>query len=442
MKLRFKIGILFIIVLAAWLLFNITPKDKSTINKASMQSVSSVIQNQPSSNKKTIAAKTSNNDELEVVQINKPLFVADIKQLSYLELYERSLDLKNCYGYIQTMDQNEYELKDRPSVNKEIDFIEEYKQKIPRISNNRQQDATDKQISAYQKHIESCKSTIAQIEDLYDEEEEKIKSSYYPTTKIRLLLKETKVESKEEKQLKSTLEQVESLDEIFGELNVLSKGETQLGEKELRDLTNDIDRLNWEVLRIKQNSAGLQDSQELQEIEAEFEQKKTYLASLYTYDTQTQIAKGKELLSVIEKLNQKLNSKYHRVFTEAFKGLNFHGGDINKLPKIHTKQQFEKIGANFPIISEQILEHVSISNKVYFNQLLQPALDLYQCYLGQDCTFPINRKLAKLCFMPPWIYYEACEMNLEEFYLENYFTENQVEDLNIVFSYLVQTYAK
>lgn len=450
MKKHSKIAVLFILTLIVWLLFKFVLEDGKDINRVSMQSTLPVIQKAYTQKNKIITTNKILTEPHEEIEIKENVEIEDLRQMAYLDLYEQSLDLDECLGYIQRIDQSILGVTEKdPEYEKEIDFVEEYKQEIARYSNNRQQQATDKQLSAYDEYIKNCRSIITKIEFLYNEDEAKTNNSYYVRAKIYRLMKETKAKTDEEKELKYTIDKVSELNDTFKELEVLNKGISHLSEEEIRDLEHEIERMKWEVFRLKQSPEGILEPQKLQEMESEFERKKTHYFSLFEYDKQAQEKKGKELLSIIEELNKKLHSKYHRVFIEAFDGLNFKSSEINTLPNRHKLQRFKKIGVIIPIISEQIFEILPIKNKAYYNQLLQPSLDLYLCYLGRDCSLPINRRLANLCYIPPTeylnfgvIYYEACEMDLEEFYMGHYLTQNQVEDLKVILDYLEQTYAK
>jgi hypothetical protein len=445
MKLYFKIGIVLVLALLAWLLLQEKAETISRINTVSLQTNSVVTPEKPIKN--NAAQKPQAITKSEISEEEKAHLAKELKKLSYIQLYDMSEDLYECIGYLVQLDSKNNGLKEYGEENNSLDFIQEYSQKIPQLSHSRQQQATDKQLNYYREHIENCQSMVAKVKSLYNEEESKL-DNFYIQTKLRALMKETQVKSDEEKTLKSVLDNKVSLRKALEDLVILKKGKPTVTEEKIRDLTQEIDELKWEIYRVKQAPKEIRE-ENLVEMEASIMQKREYLTSLFEFDKSAYEKKSGEFYWLIDRIKSQIHSKYPRVFKEVFEGLNFKESLVNSLPSHYILRQRKQSGIQIPIVSEQIFESILIQNKIYFNKLLQPALDLYLCYLGDDCRLPNNPRLAKFCFMPSsyfasdeGVYFESCDMDLETFYFEHYLTENQVEDLSLIFDYMVGNYAQ
>ncbi len=450
MKLYFKIGIVLVLALLAWLLLQDKAETISKVNTVSLQTSPVVTPDKPKpiKNNKTKNPQTITNSEIS--EEEKALLAKELKQLSYIQLYDKYLDLLNCFSYIEQVSMKTYELENNTSFKKEIDFLQEYKDNIRNNSNNRQQQATDKQIRLYLEHIDNCEQTVAQVESLFEDKVSTSDGVYYKSSKLRELMEKTKPQSEEGKILKSTIANVKRLTASLNELEKLKNGKPTVSQEEIWKIQGEIEKLRWEVAGRKQVPEEERDEQNLKVQEEEYKQKKIYLASLYEHDEQAFANKVIEFHSLIKETEKSLHTKYPRVFYEAFAGVNFSFKDDNKLPDYYARERYKDLGVKFTTLSEQIKNQISIKHDAYFNQLLQPALDLYLCYLGQNCQLSVNRHLANYCYIPQiaysnsstGLYFEACDVDLQEFYLEYYLTENQVDDLNLIFDYLVENYAK
>ncbi len=447
MKLYLKIGTVLVIALIAWLLLHDKAETTTQVNKVSLQIKPVVTPDKPKPSKQNKVKKPQPLTNSEISKEEKALLAKELKQLSYIQLYDMSEDLFDCIDYLIRLDSQREGGDDGTKQNVPIDFMQEYYQNIPRFSHLRQQQATETQLGFYREHIENCKSTVAKVKSLYNKEELKTDNIYYIDTKLKSLMQETQAKSDEEKILKSILEDKVDLRKALEELFELKEGKPMVTEEEIRDLIIEIDELKWKIIQVKQIPEENREKN-LAEMEAKLKNQKDYLASLYEFDKSAYEIKSGEFFLLIDRIKSKINSKYPRVFKEVFEGLNFKSSQINLLPARYILNRRKQAGMQIPIISETIFESVPIENKRYFNQLLQPALDLYLCYLGDECRLPKNRRLAQFCFMPEMyinyegVYFEACDMDLETFYFDHYLTENQVEDLSLIFDYLVENYAK
>lgn len=450
MKLYLKIGIILLIALIVWLLLQEKDNKISHINTVNLQPSHLDKQVQPKAIKKIKVKQTQTITNSEISEEEKARLAKELKQLSYIQMYDKYVSLYTCIGYIEQVSMKTYELENNISSNKEVDFLQEYKDKIRYNSNNRQHQATDKQIRLYLEHIDNCKQTIAQVESLFEEKVSTRDGVYNRSSKLRELMKKTKPQSDEGKILKATIANVKRLTASLNELEKLKKGKPTVSQEEIWKIESELESLRREVAGRKQVSEEDRDEQNLKIHEEEYKQKKIYLASLYEHDEQAFAYKVAEFHSLIKETEKSLHTKYPRVFYEAFAGVNFSFKDDNKLPDYYARERYKNLGVEFSILSEQIKNQISIKDDAYFNQILQPALDLYLCYLGQDCQLPVNRHLANYCYIPQiaysnsstGLYFEACDVDLQEFYLEHYLTENQVEDLSLIFDYLVEIYAK
>ncbi len=448
MKLYLKIGIILLIALIAWLLLQDKVETISNVNTVSLQTSPVVTPEKPKPIKNNTTKKPQAIKNSEISEEEKARLAKELKQLSYIQLYDMSQNLYDCFGYLERLDRQNYGLNKKVKQNKPVTFMEEYSQKIPQLSHHRQQNATEKQLNLYQQHIENCKSMVAKVKSLYDDEESISDNSYYALTKLKSLMIETQAKSNEEKILKSVLENKVDLRKALEDLVILKKGKPTVTEEEIRELTQVIDELKWKIYSVKQVPEENR-KENLVEMEARIKEKRAYLASLYVYDKNAYEKRSAEFFSLIDLMKSQLHSKYPRVFKQVFESLNFNGAPVNLLPSQYVLRQRKQTGIQIPVISETILASIPIQNKSYFNSLLQPALDLYLCYLGDDCRLPKNSRLAKFCYMPSsyynsdeGVYFEACDTDLDTFYFDNYLTENQVEDLSLIFDYMVGNYAQ
>jgi len=437
---------LFILVVIAWLFWQNKQDEIKPIQSVN-QSVVNLSDN--TQKKDTIKPKIIETEPEPIIdEIDNQSSINQLKGLSYMQLYEKYLDAQDCFGFYLLTDRSEYGLVPDDKTVK-IDYIQEYKDAISGHSNHRQQQATEKQIQYYQDYANHCSDLKSEIEHSTDATENEKESFSFTADQIKLTMAETSPITGEEKQLKLTIKQAQKYNDLRWKIEELQSGKSDLSEQESDKFKRDILDLEFQL-----NSSDFYGDQakltpEYLSLKKQFDEKKAYLKSHITIDQKELNHQKNLLINSMVILDSQLNTPYSSVFVEAFNALNFNYNEENKLPHYYLLKKLYKSGEQTRVISQQIFDELAFKDKAYFNQLLQPSLEMYQCYLGANCTFPNNRRLNYLCYLPrnyfqnkrTGLFYESCDMNLEEFYLQNYLTENQVEDMNLIFNYLVSNYA-
>ena len=240
MKLYLKIGIILLIALIAWLLLQEKDNKISHINTVNLQPSHLDKQVQPKAIKKIKVKQTQTITNSEISEEEKARLAKELKQLSYIQMYDKYVSLYTCIGYIEQVSMKTYELENNISSNKEVDFLQEYKDKIRYNSNNRQHQATDKQIRLYLEHIDNCKQTIALVESLFEEKVSTRDGVYNRSSKLRELMKKTKPQSDEGKILKATIANVKRLTASLNELEKLKKGKPTVSQEEIWKIESEL----------------------------------------------------------------------------------------------------------------------------------------------------------------------------------------------------------
>jgi len=444
-----KLTLIFLVIIAViiWMLLQKNQEKSNPVQIVSQQNqqITETPEQQTKAKIKTLETEVANH---MAEDISQPI-ENTLKELTYMQLYEKSLVAKDCFGFYLLSENNSYGLSDETKKN-EIDYIQDYKNKIERNSKGRQNHATEQQIQSYQDHTVQCTDLKTEIESNTESSDREKESFSFAFEQLRLIMTAKEPISDEGKQLKFVLKEAKAFKNTTWELKKLNAGESDLSKQETNLLKQEIQNLNFKLKSSDYFGKEAKLTPEYLALKKEFDDKQAYLDLHLIINQQELIHHKKILINSIAVLESHLKTEYPLVFNEAFNGLNLNLNSSNRLPHFYKLDRITKTALQIPIISQQIFEQSGIKDKNYFNLLLQPSLDLYQCYLGAECTFPNNRRLTYLCYLPKHdfqettegLFFEACEMNIEDFYLQNYLTGNQVEDMNVIFNYLVNNYAK
>lgn len=117
---------------------------------------------------------------------------------------------------------------------------------------------------------------------------------------------------------------------------------------------------------------------------------------------------------------------------------------LNALDKFETiNPENQEYAVKIRELNQEFYQNNNIRDSQYYNLLIDPVMNMLYCYKGKDCGSE-SLMMNKLCFgldnQEP--NKQACELNLENFYLQKYLTINQTTDAISLFQYMVNNYAK
>lgn len=445
MSIKYKTLSLAIIAVLVWYFFQQKENLTTTVNVVSLQNtVFNEVELSEKVNKPP--TKKTENEPLQIEFYKNNLSKNRIKEYGYIDLYHMLLLSYECLA-IYSAESSGNSVEKNSNIKEEYDHVQKYQENISFNSNNRQNHVAPLQLERFKDYVNQCQSLKSEIIEVLGEHK-KNNSYYFLSEAIQDLMLNTKAKTDEEIKLKEVFRIGVVLKNSMDTLGVLKKGKETLNEQQINDVEHEIRRLNDILTGSKFFSQESKETTEYIDVKREYDNEKAYLASTRIVDKEKIRTQKLNLFRTLNNLQKNLNSHYPSVFLQSFFLLNF--GNTNKLPVEYKIKEILKIDADIPILSQSIYKELQMKNKIYFNMILEPAVNLYLCYLGEPCDSQLNRTLKKICFIPKsgfWsedagIYFEACELNLEDFYFQHFLTENQVEDMNIIFNYMVNVYAK
>ena len=259
---------------------------------------------------------------------------------------------------------------------------------------------------------------------------------------LRKELSETKADTFEEKHLLEIRNMRAVFSKHFGTLLKVSQGDFMLSEEEQSIVRDEIAQLNEEMNRLIEDRVS---GEELLQLSQELQEKYRHLQQRKPTDAQAREEALKPFIEVTEKMKVYLYGRYPYSFETALRALevssvknNFF--DANDLYRF--ENQLSLIPEYLtPSAELQVLANVR--DKPLFLTVLEPAVNLYMCHLGDDCG-PKSHYIRNFCFghinyRPT--FEQACDMHLMQFYMEVYLTKNQQKDVLALLDLLMDTYA-
>lgn len=407
---------------------------KKTVTISSTQAIQPVKININKNNKNAVLEESL---EIEPTSEEEIISLAEnLTQLSYLQVYKKRLRSVQC-GLLYYRNKN---------TDADFDYVTTFKDEIKYLSNGRQTIASEQQIETYSLFVEECLQLEKEAYALLHLKQ--IQANDESTSVYRILsklLSETEALSQEELALKQVLAESSELSKQYELYTSFEYGDFVLSKEEKLELNREIQQIRNELRsQLKEDSLAYeQDS--YKQLLAELKSKADRVEQR-TGGDEKQLSQIKaQFEQLYLSLESKLTSTYASVFKEAFKALTLSTqmtGLFN--PEIIFKE-IEKTNSEFLPVSEKIYLQTLAKDKKYYSQIITPALELYLCFLGENCDSDSdlvkNKCAIEQSYGSGGIFQQACDLTLEEFYFEVYLSPNQVDDVIFIINHLMRSYA-
>ncbi len=431
----------FIIVLVIAILifvFQNKPDEKLPINKVSYNQGKGADQE----------VKVINKAKVPVVSEEKisPLDLDDIvleskgsNQLSYLDIYKKYKRAINCSGINL----------DKLSEKGEDFYIDGFVREIKFLSNKRQKKVTDAQLRSYEDFVSQCWDLYLEMPNISDLTLQKIKSEpYIIRDTLRRLLQSTDGLTAEEIELKEVLIAGFDFSKIDNNLWELSRGTHTLDEQELRATYKEIDGKEAEIRKLALDNPHSYDVDQYDRLTLELQQVKDYIANSTMIDESELKSETLRFYKLAMEIFTHAQTPYATVFFEVFTTLNFTSHINGVLKPNHSFYIMQKYKSDYQSFSQKIYKDSGLTNDEYFNHVINPAIHLYLCHLGADCSAN-SIVMSKYCATNRQIYgqirqdvySEACGKSVSAFYSQDYLSANLANDVDLLLKYLVRKYA-
>jgi len=358
---------------------------------------------------------------------------------NYIELFYKQILARDCVSiYYKSRNKND-----------EIDFTKEFKQNIKRMSYERQSEVTQSQLESYEKFIESCQNLKKEVLAASNKNEKLLQAQVYSiSSSIKDIMLKTKAKTDEEIILKQAKADIANFTKQLDVLFELKKGSNTLSPEQLTEISNESSILQQQMRELREEYELYYETPEYQDLLIQIKDNENRERNSKNID-QSQIELQIDIINeLIQKLQIQLNTQYASVFYALFSSLNFNEGFTGVLSFNLLYGSSAHTNIDIVPINQITFKDLNIKNSQYYNTIIDSALQLYLCYLGEDCSID-SRWIRAFCIgqqsfdsRKNKVYFQACETNLEEFYFKSFLSYNQIQDVNVIFNYLVNKYAK
>lgn len=310
------------------------------------------------------------------------------------------------------------------------------------------ENAPDIQVDALEKLVQRCLDLKS---DTFDRA--KIFEAFpdyqfaYPVlVELRKELSLTTPQTPEEIHLAETIQTSKSWRKLYNALFAVLRGEYKHDQRQRDQFQQQITELQEQITFLYQTNP--ENSEAIEALNNEVTQLRIQSDERQPVDQ----VKLNEILASFFPVNEQMLNSLTTSHPESFRYL---------MTTLHMKSRYHLvIGAgqryaqllaklpediNWPQLpNQQIMIQSEHQDSDLFDLLIQPAADLYLCYLGADCG-PESEMVLNYCLNWEKDHYDshvdACGKSLLDFYSENYLTANQWTDVNALFETMVKMYA-
>ncbi|WP_154222818.1 hypothetical protein [Marinicella rhabdoformis] len=423
---RYIAIVMVLLVVMAFFLLETDEQKKQTANLVSLKT-NTIEQTINIQNiKQQLKNKSFNSKEVTdyVVQSNNQVS----KDWSYLAIYRRMEWANVCGRYFWFAFRN----KGNPSS----DFV------TTLTKNHHQKDAQTeldpRAISGLKRYQEYCEGLKTAVFTYAQVDESEVNQGNTVFLELEHLLETTPAKTQKEKHIKTHFELTKSFYQARKNLEEVKKQSVKLNDQEKSSIYSEMRALSEEINDLE-NSLDSQEALASYEfLVAEIKKLDDQLVNIYDTENEAYQAAWSQLLQQWMELQVRLIGDDPDVFKLVKLAAEW-SNDISRLGMSFSYYRSEQ---GFPLRTpgEQMMESFGIEAAHTFAEAAQPAAVLYLCGLGYDCS--AESVLAmQLCLgyyldMP-----EACQVSVQDFYLNHAMSPNLLEDVLILYQWMEDNYA-
>ncbi len=214
----------------------------------------------------------------------------------------------------------------------------------------------------------------------------------------------------------------------------------------------EIDEKKAEIRKLVFDNPHSYDVNELARLTLELQEIEDYLADSIVIDSPELQFKKSQFDRLAMEIFAHAQTPYATVFFEVFTSLNFTNQINGILKPNYSLYKEQKYKENFHTFSQKLYSDLVVdsvlSNEEYFNHVINPAIHLYLCHLGADCSAD-SIVMRKHCAtnrysygeFRKYVYSEACGKSLIAFYSQSFLSANLAKDVDMLLKYLVNHHA-
>ena len=340
---------------------------------------------------KDVAIKAESNDNKE-------------SELDYISAYRDWQYFSNCYTDVE-------------DFHNQKDPLQTLAERFENNSRESQTEPTAQQNMYYQQHVDICKAMIDDEDDNYNQIVQKLRQ------KFNKIIPKTD----EEKQLAHALQMVVQLKNFEREYSRMQFSKSALTSDELSAINLQMQRLTNDMLNLYDGNEVLS-SEQTQLIKQYSEQ----IENLRLRIENSKVADNELMTEVAAKVDGYINSMddyLHRVQSpDAFLVIG------EAIYKSRSYQQESTVLKN-------LKERTGVYDSLYIEILNAIVMPLIACSMNYPCDAESDLILSYCLGLKDGMFNQACGLSLEDFYFNFYIGDNQLNDVNNYFSYMVNRYA-
>ncbi|VAW45402.1 hypothetical protein MNBD_GAMMA02-308, partial [hydrothermal vent metagenome] len=365
-------------------------------------------------------------ENLVEIKVKNPL---SDKAFSYLALYRDIRFLSTCHiGANSLMTANSVKKLKQNRLDK---FEESAKQVNIQVS------ATH--LNHYESHLDRCIQLIEKYQDsaMYLSQAEQKNASIYQYMSQQLLTAPTV--TVKEQQLKQLRNLNQPWDEAWQQLFNAAKGIISPEALAIKDQLDELD-INW-----RQQYQGVEFEFTEAERNAHYETKKALKAQLEQLtgtNPKVKIQAWEQVQKLTAEIKAFMLLQDADLFFEASALLNddrqlrfFNGSSHGRNFK---RESLERLEIPYIKVAGEVMQLTGQINRLNFLAIAPYANQLYLCTTGQDCA-PGSTLMSHYCLKPE--YPTACDKDLMAFFVDDYLSPNQLQDVLNLYEQLVFIYA-
>lgn len=343
---------------------------------------------------------------------------------TYLELYQQLKRVQQCELASQTYRYNLLRIN-----TDDIDPQE--------VINNKIENPSPLQIQIWMELFQDCEQLAIDYGHMHESDINAYKTSsyfdnYIIEEEIYDLLFSTSAKSEEEISLKMTLIDSKIYSELGERVSLNNEKKYSLPKQQVTSIKQEIDELQELLNQLEQTVENFIDTEKYTQINNEIEANIEKIEQASSPDEQAYQQQIDKFTNLHNRFIKKLKTKNGVEFNLAlFTLLNMQRDRL-----IH-KSRYSVEKFKLRQINHEIYLNSGIKDHEYFQIIIYPTINLFQCLKGVDCSetseFAINYCLGidRRNADPA-----ACDVDLVSFYFQNYLTENQLLDIQKILNYL------